>query len=1093
MKHDARLIHRSSLMTAMLGIVCAHLFGPGFELAAAPGAGAGVAGLAAGFVSTSDLPGGICGIVGAEDGDLALAIAARGQFVVHCLSRERSTVARLRQDLRAGGVYGTVSADLLAGSRLPYAENLVNLLIVRRFSPRGGAGPGAAEIARVLTPLGTAFVGTTLNGAAARAWAAEVNAAIRTAGLEPIEAPDAGGTWLGMRKPWPPDIDEWTHFLHGADGNPVADDRIVGPPKHYQWISGPVWMRSHETDSSISTLVSARGRLFAITDQAPISVAGEHDLPDKWFLVARDAFNGVWLWEMPLRRWGWREWKPSWFNTRPGDVPLNIQKRLVAVGDKVYITPGYRAPVHELDAKTGKILKTYPGTERCGEILYLDGTLILTLLTGDGARVTAIDAETGRQLWLTETVYGGSTVDYVKWTAMPGGTRAPKLDPSLNISADGGVAAFIHGPKIVALDLTTGREKWRTAFPSDPADLNAGGIDSQGNLWIGTMIVSAGVVIHASPNKLAAFSAANGELLWEQSKKYIGHLWYEWKDVFVIDGLVWTWSADLERGSFDIGRKRKQRTLWPRSAKGYDIQTGKLVREVPLGNIFKANHHHRCYRNKATVRYILASRRGTEFVDLINGKHTVDNWIRGTCHVGMMPANGLQYAPPHPCTCYIDEKLNGMNVVAPEIPARYRRKKEESTPALERGSAYGRKPTEEGADSAAEDWPAFRHDSMRSGAVPTQVPADLRPLWRAKVGTKVSPPIVAGGRVFAALQDEHRVVSLNAENGDVEWEFTAGGRMDSPPTYYNGTVIFGSADGWVYCVQATDGALVWRRRPAPENRLIGAFGQLESAWPVSGSVLVQNGIVYSAAGRTSQVDGGIYLVGLDAATGELLHQRNLDGPHYTVENVTENFKLPMGALPDILMGDGSTVYMRSRAFTSALEPTRGAPGLRPRGGFLDDTYFKRAPWTFGQKGAYGRLIVHDDRSAYYVRQFDSLRGLDPTVYFTPGKKGYLLFAKNMSGNQEAWAGRIPVRIRAMLLAADRLFVAGPPDVVDPKDQLGAFEGRKVGRLHVFEATSGKELAAYTLAAPPVFNGCAAARGRFYLADEDGIITCFGGR
>ena len=42
----------------------------------------------------------------------------------------------------------------------------------------------------------------------------------------------------------------------------------------------------------------------------------------------------------------------SWFNTRPGDIPLNIQRRLVAVDDKVYVTLGYRAPVCQLDART---------------------------------------------------------------------------------------------------------------------------------------------------------------------------------------------------------------------------------------------------------------------------------------------------------------------------------------------------------------------------------------------------------------------------------------------------------------------------------------------------------------------------------------------------------------------------------------------------------------------------------------------------------------------------------------------------------------------------------------------------------------------
>ena len=102
-----------------------------------------------------------------------------------------------------------------------------------------------------------------------------------------------------------------------------------------------------------STLVTAQGRLFAIIDEGPNSLEGP-TLPDKWFLVARDAFNGVLLWKVPIRHWGWREWKNTWFTNRPGDFPLNIQKRLVAVDDKVYVTLGYRAPVSQLDARTGE-------------------------------------------------------------------------------------------------------------------------------------------------------------------------------------------------------------------------------------------------------------------------------------------------------------------------------------------------------------------------------------------------------------------------------------------------------------------------------------------------------------------------------------------------------------------------------------------------------------------------------------------------------------------------------------------------------------------------------------------------------------------
>ena len=89
--------------------------------------------------------------------------------------------------------------------------------------------------------------------------------------------------------------------------------------------------------------------------------------------------------------------------------------------------------------------------------------------------------------------------------------------------------------------------------------------------------------------------------------------------------------------------------------------------------------------------------------------------------------------------------------------------------------------------------------------------------------------------------------------------------------------------------------------------------------------------------------------------------------------------------------------------------------------------------------------------------------------------------------------RVPLRIRAMVLTPGRLFVAGPPDVVDPEDPLGAFEGRKGGLLYVLDSGSGDKLAEHTLPFPPVFNGTAAANGRLYVAEEDGSVTCFGKR
>ncbi len=1077
--------------------------------------------VAAKMLEAGDCPGGLAVVISDADAALATAIARQAGFIVQGLCRNVDLRDRARKTVRRAGLSGRVSADVLPEGRLPYVDRLINLVVIESPAAVGEKRIAAEEIARVLAPLGTAILATApASGDATAADIESLKKKLFAAGLEEVAVVTTGDGrsaqgWLCLRKPWPKDIDEWTHYLHGADGNPVARDRVVAPPEHYQWIAGPMWQRSHETDSSVSTVVTARGRLFYIVDEAPISLAGQHDLPDKWCLAARDAFNGVLLWKVPIRRWGWREWKPSWFNTRPGDVPLNIQKRLVAVGDRVYATLGYRAPVTQLDARSGEILQTYEGTDPTGEILVLDGTLLASVFERGGVRVVAVDTRSGERKWASEKTYRGSTVDYVKWKAMRGATEPARLDPAANMAAAGDTVALIDGAEIVCLDLGSGKEKARCAFPTVEADLTAGGISSQGKLWVGTMIVADGVVLHASPNQLAAFDADSGELLWNHPKRYIGHLWYEWKDVFVIDGLVWTWGADLVQETFGIGGGRKQRTQMPTNVYGYDLKTGEVRRTVPLGVIFKTHHHHRCYRNKATLRYILASRRGTEYVDLAEGEHTVHNWVRGTCHVGMMPANGLQYAPPHPCQCYIEEKLSGFNALAPARKRTLAGKLPVAPglPRLHEGPAHGKvAATSRSRAASSEDWPTFRHDAGRTGSVETRVPDDLTRLWRVKVGVKVSAPVAVDGKLYVALIDEHHVACLDAAHGSKRWEFVAGARVDSPPTWHRGTVLFGSADGCVYCLRAEDGALVWRFRAAPEDRRMAAFGQIESTWPVHGSVLVQGGKVYFAAGRASQLDGGIHLYALDAATGEQLAHRNLHGPDYRVDGqgklvlrqgelppeadrqppFNDNYRLPLGTLPDLLQGDGERVFMRSAAFDANLNPVPGKAPISVPSGMLEGTYFKRVPWSYGESG-YARLLVHDERCVYCVRQFDSLRGLDPTVYFTPGDKGYLLFAKGTEARRDNWSERIRVRIRTMVLTPGRLYAAGPPDVLDPKDPLGAFEGRKGGLLYTINAQSGERLAEHALDSPPVFNGAAAAEGRLYVAEEDGSIACFGGR
>jgi hypothetical protein len=186
----------------------------------------------------------------------------------------------------------------------------------------------------------------------------------------------------------------------------------------------------------------------------------------------------------------------------------------------------------------------------------------------------------------------------------------------------------------------------------------------------------------------------------------------------------------------------------------------------------------------------------------------------------------------------------------------------------------------------------------------------------------------------------------------------------------------------VYCLRASDGALAWRFRAAPEDRRIVAYDQLESVWPVPGSVLVQNGSLYFAAGRSSFLDGGMHLYRLDPLTGRVLAQRSINSrdpqtreePQDTIKGVT----MP-GALPDVLSSDGSSVYLRHMRFDlDGVEQPSDVPHLFSPAGFLDDSWWHRTYWIVGTRMGTGwgnwpkvgrtvpagRLLVMDDRSVY---------------------------------------------------------------------------------------------------------------------------------
>ena len=510
-------------------------------------------------------------------------------------------------------------------------------------------------------------------------------------------------------------------------------------------------------------------------------------------------------------------------------------------------------------------------------------------------------------------------------------------------------------------------------------------------------------------------------------------------------------------------------------------------------------------------------------------------FVRGTCQYGVLPANGLLYTPPHACACSVTDLIKaGFIALAPQ-----REQEQDLQPAsdkaLEKGPAFGFRPSTRVA-TGREAWPTYRHDASRSGSTPAAVGPDLHVAWTMPVGVQLTSPVVAENMLLVAQTDAHCVHALDAVTGQRRWTYTAGARIDSPPTIDRGRVLFGSADGKVHCVRLEDGELIWRFCAAPRDQRIVANEQLESAWPVSGSVLVMGDAVYFAAGRTSYLDGGIFLYKLDAATGKVLKAAKLE-----VEKAKrDRGVISGGCLPDVLSAVGSSIFMRSTRFDENLVRQKdNVPHLWSSVGFLEDSWWHRTYWQFGtsmnsgwggwpkagQRVPAGRLLAKDGtRIVGFGRsQYDTPGahvGVDAEGVWGPIGRGldrwtfYRLFATTLkdkdavpSGSEAVrqptgaedvnWSRAVPVLAQALILAKDTLFIAGPKDPLDrvphepsEVDELAAaLKAPRGGRLLALSLADGQILADHPLESPPVFDGMAAVAGRLYVATKAGQVVC----
>lgn len=1001
-------------------------------------------------LESSGVKGGLIVVVGCDDPELVAGLCGDA-YVVHALDKDAQKVTKAREVIRAKGLYGRASAVEWGGEALPYVDNLANLIVI----PNSEYRISNIEVMRVLVPGGVAIVD-------------------------------------GKRtvKPWPKEIDDWPQYLNKADNNAVAMDSVVGPPTRIQWRDNPRWSRSHMGISTIVSVVTANGRMFSIEDRA---LPDNPFLPGRFMYVARDAFNGLTLWTRKIERWDSVE-------VYIKSLPTQQQRRMVATDDILYCTPVLEGPLAALDAATGELIKTYKSLSRVQEVAYDQGILFANVgerfnaaaynqtnkkgkgggtpgepFNGSGfsrgyaprtvdkkisdSYIVAIDPESGKELWRT-----GSLKNYT----------------GASFAVKGGHAVYQTSEGLFCINPKTGKKIWS----AESAVSNPAGHDSKTpGTMPNTVIITSEYAFALTGKGVNAYSLKDGKVLWTGAA---GGNYQASPDLYYVDGVVWGGNS------------------------GRDAATGQLVKSFkqqmtgPMG-------HDRCYRNFVTRKYYINSKTGgADFIDLETGKEYPNHWTRGTCGTGVLPANGLLYSTPYSCTCSIGDMIPGMNAYSSDVDLLKTRDSNviKREIRLEKGPAYGQK-SEVRNQKPGEDWPTYRANNFRGGMADSEVPAQLKIKWKARLPGNPSASTIAGGKVYVCVPDTHTLYALDKTSGKTVWTFVAEGRIDSPPTYHKGMVLFGSRDGWLYSLRASDGELAWRFKDLPD-RLIAAYGQLESAWPISGAVLVEDDRVYASAGRSTYLDGGIFLYCLDPVTGKLLNSRSAHGPFEKgsgfpiavkstgiagggrrkgKKGVKKEAPTMPGFRNGILVSDGTGIYIRHAAFDKELADRQTTDKrIMPLGGFIDRRQQHRTDFIFSNRFQWwnnsggGDIMISDGKEFFAVAGFGA--GGNHS-YFDPRTRSYTLRGSGLNL-------ALPINGRALAKAGDVIFVAGEPMKFKAptwRDYEAAYSGELGGKL--VAVSDGKVNATYELSSPVVWDSIAIADGQLYISLTDGTIQCMG--